>query len=111
MQQQTSSHRWSSYYTFLAASIGTAVGIANLWQFTYVAGANGGGLFVMLYILAMTFVAVPALIAEMMIGQRGGRSVVGTMRRLAQNDGISKHWEWYGVLALLGVFIVLSFYV
>jgi len=110
MEQQASTHRWSSYYTFLAASIGTAVGIANIWKFTYVAGANGGGMFVLLYILAMAFVAVPALIAEMMIGQRGGRSVIGTMRVLRQRDGISRHWELYGLLALLGVFIVLSFY-
>jgi NSS family neurotransmitter:Na+ symporter len=110
MEPQTRVHRWSSYYTFLAASIGTAIGIANIWKFTYVAGANGGGMFVLIYILAMAFVAIPALLAEMMIGQRGGRSVVGTMRMLHQRDGISRHWEFYGVLALLGVFIVLSFY-
>jgi NSS family neurotransmitter:Na+ symporter len=110
MEQQTSVHRWSSYYTFLAASIGTAIGLANIWKFTYVAGANGGGMFVLLYILSMAFVAVPALIAEMMIGQHGGRSVIGTMRVLRQRDGISKHWELYGLFAMLGVFIVLSFY-
>ena len=110
MEKQTSAHRWSSYYTFLAASIGTAIGLANIWKFTYVAGANGGGMFVLLYILAMAFVAVPALIAEMMIGQHGGRSVIGTMRVLRQRDGISKHWELYGLFAMLGVFIVLSFY-
>lgn len=110
MEQQTSAHRWSSYYTFLAASIGTAIGLANIWKFTYVAGANGGGMFVLLYILSMAFVAVPALIAEMMIGQHGGRSVIGTMRVLRQRDGISKHWELYGLFAMLGVFIVLSFY-
>jgi len=110
MEQRTSTHRWSSYYTFLAASIGTAIGLANIWKFTYVAGANGGGMFVLLYILAMAFVAVPALIAEMMIGQHGGRSVIGTMRVLRQRDGISRHWELYGLFAMLGVFIVLSFY-
>ena len=110
MESQSRVHRWSSYYTFLAASIGTAIGIANIWKFTYVAGANGGGMFVLIYILAMAFVAIPALLAEMMIGQRGGRSVVGTMRVLGKRDGISKYWELYGVLALLGVFIVLSFY-
>ena len=109
-ESPTGTHRWSSYYTFLAASIGTAIGIANIWKFTYVAGANGGGMFVLIYILAMAFVAIPALLAEMMIGQRGGRSVVGTMRVLGKRDGISKYWELYGVLALLGVFIVLSFY-
>jgi NSS family neurotransmitter:Na+ symporter len=110
MEKQTAAHRWSSYYTFLAASIGTAIGLANIWKFTYVAGANGGGMFVLLYILSMAFVAVPALIAEMMIGQRGGRSVIGTMRVLRQRDGISRHWELYGLFAMLGVFIVLSFY-
>ncbi len=109
-ESQAPAHRWSSYYAFLAASIGTAVGIANIWKFTYVAGANGGGLFVLLYILSLAFVAIPALIAEMMIGQRGGRSVVGTMRVLHEREGISRRWELYGLLALTGVFIVLSFY-
>lgn len=103
-------HRWSSDYAFIAAAIGAAVGIANIWRFTYVAGEQGGGAFVVVYLLAVLFVATPALIAEMMIGRRGGQSVVGNMRRLAAEEGISRRWRYYGLMAASTVFLVLSFY-
>jgi len=103
-------HRWTSTYVFLAASIGAAIGLANIWKFTYVAGANGGGFFVLIYLATLFLVAVPALIAEMMIGQRGKRSVVGTMRVLRENHGISRYWEGYALMAIAGIYLVLSFY-
>ncbi len=110
MDQSKPLHRWSSTYVFLAASIGAAIGLANIWKFTYVAGANGGGFFVLIYVATLFVIAVPALIAEMMIGQCGKRSVVGTMRVLRERYGISRHWELYALMAILGIFLVLSFY-
>jgi NSS family neurotransmitter:Na+ symporter len=95
---------------FLAAAVGSAVGISNVWKFTYVAGENGGGAFVLIYLAAILFVALPALVAEFLIGRRGGASVVMTMDRLAARDGISRHWRYYGQMAALGAFIALSFY-
>jgi len=95
---------------FLAAAIGSAVGISNVWKFTYVAGENGGGAFVLIYVFAIVFVALPALIAEFLIGRRGGASVVKTMDNLRQRDNISKTWRYYGQMAALGAFIALSFY-
>ena len=60
----TEQRKWSSNLMFLAAAIGSAVGISNVWKFTYVAGENGGGAFVLVYVCAIAFVALPALIAE-----------------------------------------------
>ncbi len=102
--------RWSSNLMFLAAAVGSAVGISNVWKFTYVAGENGGGAFVIIYLGAILFVALPALIAEFLIGRRGGASVVKTMSNLEQRDGISPRWRYYGQMAALGAFIALSFY-
>ena len=102
--------KWSNNLMFFAAAIGSAVGISNVWKFTYVAGENGGGAFVLTYILAIVFVALPALIAEFLVGRRGGASVVKTMDNLKQQDGISSTWRYYGQMAALGAFIALSFY-
>jgi len=102
--------KWSSHLAFLAAAIGSAVGISNVWKFTYVAGENGGGAFVLVYVGAVAFVALPALIAEFLVGRRGGASVVKSMENLAAGDGISPTWRYYGQMAALGAFIALSFY-
>lgn len=102
--------KWSSHLVFLAAAIGSAVGISNVWKFTYVAGENGGGAFVLVYVAAIALVALPALIAEFLVGRRGGASVVKSMENLAVRDGIHPAWRLYGQMAALGAFIALSFY-
>lgn len=102
--------KWSSPLMFLAAAIGSAVGISNVWKFTYVAGENGGGAFVLIYVCAIALVALPALIAEFLVGRRGGASVVKSMQNLAARDGIHPAWRYYGQMAALGAFIALSFY-
>ena len=103
-------NRWSSNLLFLIIAIGTEAGIANVWKFSYLAGANGGGLFVALYFLALIVIAVPALMAEMMIGRHGGRSAVATMGILVARDGISPFWKSFGVMATVAVFLILSYY-
>ncbi len=102
--------RWSSNLMFLAAAVGSAVGISNVWKFTFVAGQNGGGAFVLVYVAAVALIALPALVAEFLVGRRGGASVVRSMELMAARDGISPAWRWYGQMAALGAFIALSFY-
>jgi NSS family neurotransmitter:Na+ symporter len=106
----SSERKWSSNLMFIAAAVGSAVGISNVWKFTYVAGENGGGAFVMVYVAAIIAIAIPALIAEFLIGRRGGASVVKTMDNLAEREGIPRIWRYYGQMAALGAFIALSFY-
>jgi NSS family neurotransmitter:Na+ symporter len=101
---------WSSNLLFLIIAIGTEAGIANVWKFSYLAGANGGGLFVALYFLALFLIAIPALMAEMMIGRRGGKSVVGTMNVLVASEGIAPFWRSFGALATASVILILSYY-
>lgn len=95
---------------FLAAAIGSAVGISNIWKFSYVAGENGGGAFVLVYVFATLFVALPVVVAEFLIGRRGRNGMEGSILVLAERDGISTRWRFYVYLALLGIFLALSFY-
>lgn len=101
---------WSSNYLFLMASIGSTVGLSNIWRFTYLAGENGGGAFVLVYLLSLVIMGVPILAAEMLIGKRGGKSMVGTMDELSKKDGLSKKWRYFGWIAMVTVFLILSFY-
>jgi NSS family neurotransmitter:Na+ symporter len=101
---------WSSNLLFLIIAIGTEAGIANVWKFSYLAGANGGGLFVALYFIALIVVAIPALMAEMLIGRHGGKSAIGTMKVLVARDGIAPFWKVFGIMATVAVFLILSYY-
>lgn len=106
----SSSKTWSSNYVFLLASIGSTVGLSNIWKFTYLAGENGGGAFVLVYVLSLVVMGVPILAAEMVTGKRGGKSMVGTLQNLAASDGINPAWKYFGWVAMITVFLILSFY-
>lgn len=110
MTENKQSVTWSTNYLFLLASIGSTVGLSNIWKFTYLAGENGGGAFVLVYLISLLVMGIPVLGAELMLGRRGGTSMVGTLRRLAERDGLSPHWTLFGWIAMIGVFLILSFY-
>ena len=74
MQSQEIHQHWSSRFAFLLAAIGAAVGLGNFWRFPYMAGANGGGAFVLIYVMCVLAIALPILMAELVIGRRGGLS-------------------------------------
>jgi NSS family neurotransmitter:Na+ symporter len=81
-QENTQHTQWSSRSAFLMATIGAAVGLGNLWRFPYIAGENGGGAFVLVYLACLVLVAIPIVVAEMTIGRMGQRSPVNTISRL-----------------------------
>lgn len=101
---------WSSRAAFLLAAIGAAVGLGNIWRFPYLAGEYGGSAFVLFYILCIALVGVPILIAEMMMGRRGGMSPIGTMTVLAGEAGASPQWRRAGWLAVATIFMAGTFY-
>ncbi|MEX2494563.1 MAG: sodium-dependent transporter, partial [Woeseia sp.] len=101
---------WSSRTAFLLAAIGAAVGLGNIWRFPYLAGENGGSAFVLVYIACVVVVGVPVLIAELLMGRRGGMSPVGTMTVLADEAGASRHWRKAGWLAVATIFLAGTFY-
>lgn len=102
--------KWSSKAAFILAAIGSAVGLGNLWRFPYVAGENGGGAFVVFYILCVLLIGLPVLVSELFIGRRGGMSAVGSVVKIAKSEGRSGWWALQSWLGMIGAFIILTFY-
>jgi NSS family neurotransmitter:Na+ symporter len=59
---------------FILAATGSAVGLGNIWKFPYIAGENGGGTFVLVYLVCIAFIGIPIMMAEIMLGRRGKQS-------------------------------------
>ena len=80
---------------FILISAGCAVGIGNVWKFPYVTGQNGGGIFVLFYLLFLIAVGVPVLTMEFAVGRASKKSVVGCYQELEKKTNV--HVEWEGV--------------
>jgi NSS family neurotransmitter:Na+ symporter len=72
----TGREHWQSRAGFVVATIGSAVGLGNIWRFSYVAGENGGGAFLLVYALAVALIGLPLVVAELALGRRGGGDTV-----------------------------------
>lgn len=101
---------WSSRLAFILAAAGSAIGLGNVWRFPYLTGENGGGAFVLIYILCVLVMGVPIMMAEIMLGRRGRQSPINTMRTLAAEEGRSPHWQYLGWMGMIAGFVILSFY-
>ena len=101
---------WSSRATFLLAAVGSSVGLGNFWRFPYEAGENGGGAFVIVYLACVLLVAMPLVVCELLIGRRGGLSAIGSVRKVAKDEGRTGLWSLVGWLGMLASVILLSFY-
>lgn len=101
---------WSSRLAFILAATGSAVGLGNIWKFPYITGENGGGAFVIVYLACIAVVGIPIMMAEVMIGRRGGRSPVNSLRLITERDGLNPAWKLVGAVGVLAGFLILSFY-
>lgn len=101
---------WSSKTAFVLAATGSAVGLGNLWRFPTEAGTNGGGAFVLLYVLCVVLIAAPLLLSETLIGRHGQRSTIGSAVALARQSGASPAWSALAVIGLIANTLILSFY-
>ena len=101
---------WSSRLAFVLAATGSAVGLGNIWKFPYITGAYGGGAFVLVYLGCILLIGLPVMIAEILVGRRGGQSPIGSMRFLSRHENKSRLWQVGGWTGVLGSFIILSFY-
>ena len=90
--------------------VGASIGLGNLWRFPYVAGENGGGAFVIVYLVIILLLCVPLIMAELALGRRGGKSPVMTMTSLCREGGHSGFWKAIGWLSVLSPVIALCFY-
>lgn len=102
--------RWSSRWLFILAAAGSAVGLGNIWKFPYIAGENGGGVFVAIYLGCVAAVGIPIMISEVLLGRQGRSSPIHTMRSLSQRAGASGRWTALGWLGVVTGFLILSYY-
>jgi len=89
---------------------GSAVGLGNIWKFPYVAGQNGGGAFVLVYLLCVFGVGLPIMMSEVLLGRRGRRNPVATMSILGEEESGSGAWGLVGASGAIAGFLILSFY-
>ena len=101
---------WSSRWTFILAATGSAVGLGNIWKFPYMAGDNGGGAFVLVYLACICIIGLPIMLGEIMIGRRGRSSPANSMRSLAVEANTSSAWTLLGATGALAGLLILSFY-
>ena len=110
-QERKSIHgTWSSRWTFILAATGSAVGLGNIWKFPYMAGDNGGGAFVLVYLACIAIIGLPIMLGEIMIGRRGRSSPANTMKALALEANTNSAWTLLGATGALAGLLILSFY-
>lgn len=88
------------------ATLGSAVGLGNIWKFPYLIGSNGGAAFLIVYLLCVIIVGVPIMIAEFYIGRRTRKNIVGAVEDLSGKKG----WGTIGVLGVTSSYLVMFFY-
>ena len=97
--------QWSSRSGFVLAAVGSAVGLGNMWRFSYLTAENGGAAFVILYLLVTLIVAVPVLLAEVVIGRGSQQSPI---RALAHYGG--RAWRPVGFVFVAAGVTILAYY-
>jgi len=102
--EQEKRGQWGTNFGFLMAAIGSAIGLGNIWGFPYKMGANGGFIFLIIYLLLVSFVGFATMLGELTLGRKYGMGVIGTYRK------ISEKYTWIGWLGWLSGFLILAFY-
>ena len=90
----------------IATTVGSAVGLGNIWRFPYEAGEHGGGAFLALYIGFIMLIGIPVICAEFIMGRSTKRNIFGAFRMLSTNT----KWAWIGYMGILASILILSFY-
>ncbi|ALO16656.1 sodium-dependent transporter [Salinivirga cyanobacteriivorans] len=97
---------FTSKFGVIAAAAGSAVGLGNIWRFPYVAGENGGGAFLLIYLFFILAIGIPVMLSEFTIGRKAQRNAFGSFRKLAPGSG----WPLVGLMGIVAAFVILAFY-
>lgn len=101
---------WSSRIGFILSTMGSAIGLGSIWKFPYEVGSNGGGGFLLFYILGLIVVVAPLMLLEFAVGRSGRSDAVGSIAAVASASGAARSWQAVGALGILTSFLILSFY-
>ena len=88
------------------AAAGSAVGLGSIWKFPYIVGENGGGAFIILYIVCSMIFGLPLVMNEFLVGKLSGKSAYGAFRSLSG----SGRWQWFAWMTMVSVMLLMSFY-
>ena len=97
---------FSSKLGLIMAAAGSAVGLGNIWKFPYIAGENGGGAFLIVYLLCVLLFGMPLIMTEFLVGKRSERSAYGAFRKLNGNN----RWQWLSWLCMCTALLIMGFY-
>ena len=108
MKSESNNQRgfWRSRWGFILAASGSAVGLGNVWKFPYIVGQNGGGAFVLIYLICIFVIGTPIMLTEFSLGRKTNRNPVGAFDQLKPNS----LWVGIGYMGVLAGFFILSFY-
>lgn len=95
---------WGSKMGFIMAAAGSAVGLGNIWKFPYTAGQNGGGAFVLIYLIFVVLIGFSVMLTEFAIGRRKQLAAVGAFK------SVGRSWTFAGVLGVLSALLIMGFY-
>ena len=101
----TKREHWGSRLGFILAAAGSAVGLGNIWKFPYMAGENGGGAFLLIYLALVFTIGLSVMLAEMVIGRMAEKNAIGAFAKLKGGA-----WPLVGLCGVAAAFIILSFY-
>lgn len=90
----------------IMAAAGSAVGLGNIWRFPYILGENGGGAFLIIYLVIIFSIGIPVMMSELVIGRRTQRNPVGAFRMLSSR----RPWFLVGMMGIVAAFMILAFY-
>lgn len=106
MAAETKKSGFSSKLGLIMATAGSAVGLGNIWKFPYIAGENGGGAFLIIYLACVILFGLPLMMTELFIGKQSGKSAFGAFRELRNNS----RWQWLSWLCMITSFLIMGFY-
>src|SRR6056297_937586 len=97
---------FGSKFGVVAASAGSAIGLGNIWRFPYVAGENGGGAFLLIYLIFIIAIGIPVMLSEFTIGRKAQKNAFGSFKKLAPKS----YWPLVGLMGIVAAFVILAFY-
>lgn len=106
-QDSKKRENFTSQLGLILVMVSSAVGLGNIWRFSYITGINGGGAFLLIYMLCVIFVAMPIMIAELSIGRKSRLNPVGSFKKLAPDK---KYWIIPGILSILSPLVIMVYY-
>lgn len=107
MSQTSNRDGFATKLGVLTATLGSAVGLGNIWKFPYMAGENGGAAFLFIYLAATVVVGLPVMISEMMMGRSARANAITTWKKVAPSQPL---WMLVGVAGVLAAFAIMAFY-